>query len=307
MTIAFVFPGQGSQSIGMLADLASDNAQVGEVFTEAADVLGYDLWNIVQNGPAERLNDTVVTQPAMLAAGVAIWRTWLSTGGAEPALMAGHSLGEYSALVCAGSLSFSSAMELVKQRSQLMADAVPAGDGAMAAVLGMEDEAVIQVCAAVSGTGVCEAVNFNSPGQVVIAGHREAVEQAVAEAKEQGARRAIVLPVSVPSHSSLMQGAGKELAGHLDKTEFAVPTIPVVSSINAEIYRDAEQIRRQLSEQVFRPVRWVETINAMTARGASRFVECGPGKVLTGLTRRIDRSLSGICVESPATLAKAQE
>ena len=307
MTLAFVFPGQGSQSQGMLAELANDHDVVGEVFAEAADVLGYDLWDRVQNGPVERLNETVVTQPAMLAAGVATWRVWQKVGGAAPAQMAGHSLGEYTALVCSGAVSYAAAMALVKQRSQLMADAVPGGEGAMAAILGLDDSSVGQVCEAASASGVCEAVNFNSPGQVVIAGHRDAIAKAVVIAKESGARRAILLSVSVPSHSSLMNGAGAALVEPLDRTDFRSPSIPVVSSVHASYYKGASDIRSCLSEQVHRPVRWVATVQYMIGEGATSFIECGPGRVLTGLLKRIDRSRSGVCIDTPEALHKAMQ
>ena len=307
MSLAFVFPGQGSQSLGMLAELAREHDVVKDVFAIASEVLGYDLWELTQNGPESRLNDTTVTQPAMLAAGVATWRIWEDVGGATPSQMAGHSLGEYSALVCAGAMSLTTAMTLVKERAQRMADAVPDGAGAMAAILGLDDEAVGNVCTAASDQGVCEAVNFNSPNQVVIAGQRAAIEKAVEVAKEQGARRALLLSVSVPAHSSLMTDAGKALSESLANADIRVPTIPVVSSVNAALYQDIDVIRQQLSEQVYRPVRWVATVHRMTDDGASSFIECGPGKVLTGLLKRIDRSIPGSCIDTLESLQKAMQ
>ena len=286
-----VFPGQGSQSQGMQSDLADQYSEVREVYAEAADILGYDLWQLVQEGPAERLGETTVTQPAMLTAGVAAWRVWQAAEGAAPALMAGHSLGEYSALVCAGSVSFADALTVVQRRSELMQNAVPAGEGAMAAILGLDDDAIIGVCKEAAENGVADAVNFNAPGQVVIAGDTAAIGRAIELAKERGAKRAMPLPVSVPAHSALMQGAGEALAEALSAAEFSTPAITVIAASNAQPYADGDDIRTRLSRQVYAPVRWVETINAMTTAGATTIVECGPGKVLAGLMRRIDKAV----------------
>lgn len=305
MTIAMVFPGQGSQSQGMQADLAAEFPVVQETYAEASEILGYDLWQLVQDGPAERLGTTVVTQPAMLAAGTAAYRVWQAAGGAQPAQMAGHSLGEYTALVCAGAVSFADAVRVVKRRSELMQEAVPVGIGAMAAVLGLDDEAIISLCEEASTIGIAEPVNFNSPGQVVIAGHATAVSQAVAFAKEHGARRAIVLPVSVPSHSSLMRDAGASLAETLEATEFKAPDIAVISAATAEPYGDAADIRSKLSLQVYSPVLWVRTVQAMIAGGATSIIECGPGKVLAGLVRRIDKSTPVALIDNNDSLQKA--
>jgi len=305
LTIAMVFPGQGSQSQGMQAELAAAYPVVQETYAEASDVLGYDLWELVQNGPAQRLGETVVTQPAMLAAGVAAYRVWQAAGGTVPTQMAGHSLGEYTALVSAGAVGFDDAMRIVKRRSELMQEAVPVGIGAMAAVLGLDDDAIVELCNEASTIGIAEPVNFNSPGQVVIAGHATAVSQAVEYAKEHGARRAILLPVSVPSHSSLMRDAGKSLAEILNSTPFRKPTITVISAVNAEAYTDGDDIRNKLSAQVYSPVLWVRTVEAMIAAGASRIIECGPGKVLAGLVRRIARDTPVTFIDNNDSLQKA--
>ena len=305
MSIAMVFPGQGSQSQGMQADLAAQFPAVEETYAEASEVLGYDLWKLVQEGPAEKLSETVVTQPAMLAAGTAAYRVWQAANGAEAQQMAGHSLGEYTALVCAGAVSFADAMRVVKRRSELMQEAVPVGIGAMAAVLGLDDDTIVSLCDEASTIGVAEPVNFNSPGQVVIAGHATAVSQAVEFAKEHGARRAIVLPVSVPSHSSLMRDAGLSLAETLDATDFRAPDIPVISAATAQPYADGDDIRQKLSAQVYSPVLWVRTVEAMIAGGASRIVECGPGRVLAGLTRRIDKGTPVGFIDDADSLQKA--
>lgn len=298
LSVAMVFPGQGSQAPGMQAGLAAEYGLVQQIYAEASDVLGYDLWRLVQEGSAEQLAATVVTQPAMLTAGYAAWRVWQEAGGVTPSLMAGHSLGEYTALVCAGAISFADAVRVVKKRSELMQAAVPVGIGAMAAVIGLDDEAVMAVCDDASGIGVAEAVNFNTPGQVVIAGHREAVKHAVERAEANGARRAIILPVSVPSHSSLMIGAGEELAETLADVEFSVSKVVVINATDATPYTDAEDMRTRLSRQVYRPVRWVDTINAMLECGATSIIECGPGKVLAGLVRRISRKTPVATIDS---------
>ncbi|MDJ0938924.1 MAG: ACP S-malonyltransferase [Woeseiaceae bacterium] len=304
MTLAMVFPGQGSQSQGMQADLAEHFDVVTDTYAEASEVLGYDLWALVQDGPAERLGETTVTQPAMLAAGVAAWRAWKAAGGEDATQMAGHSLGEYSALVSAGAVAFADAMRVVKRRSELMQAAVPVGVGAMAAILGLDDEVVEAVCAEVGDAGVAEPVNYNSPGQVVIAGHAAAIDKAVELAKERGARRALVLPVSVPAHSSLMREAGETLAETLAETAFESPAITVISAAAAKPYTDADDIRTRLSTQVFSPVQWVGTVQALIAGGATRVVECGPGKVLAGLTRRIDKSIASGFIDNHDSLQK---
>lgn len=305
MTLAFIFPGQGSQSVGMQADLAEAFAEVKQTYAQASELLGYDLWDRVQNGPAESLNETTVTQPAMLTAGIAAWNAWNAAGGAMPALMAGHSLGEYTALVVAGALSFDDAVLLVRRRAELMQEAVPAGSGAMAAILGLDDTVVSEVCDAAAQGEVVSAVNFNSPGQVVIAGAKAAVERAAQGAKEAGARRAIMLDVSVPSHCSLMKPAAEELAKDLADIDFKAPEIPVINNVDARAYTDADDIRDGLMRQMFCPVRWVDSVQQLVAGGASQLVECGSGKVLTGLVKRIDRSLPTSCIDSPEAITKA--
>ena len=291
----------------MQSDLAGGFAEVAEVYAEASDILGYDLWQLVQDGPAERLSETTITQPAMLTAGYAAWRAWQSAAGSTPAQVAGHSLGEYTALVCAGSVSFADALHVVRRRSELMQQAVPAGAGAMAAILGLDDTQVIEVCAAAAEDGVADAVNFNAPGQVVIAGDTAAVDRAIALAKERGARRAMQLPVSVPAHSALMQEAGKALADALAAADFSTPDITVIAASDAEPYGDGDDIRQRLSRQVYAPVQWVATVQAMIAGGASRVIECGPGKVLTGLMRRIDKSIPASCLETADNISAAKE
>jgi [acyl-carrier-protein] S-malonyltransferase len=289
----------------MQAELAAEFPVVRETWTEAGDALGFDLWDLVCNGPAEQLNETVNTQPAMLTAGVAAWRAWRSAGGQEPAMMAGHSLGEYSALVAAGVLALNDALKLVRRRAGLMQGAVPADDGAMAAILGLDDDAVVAACESASASGVVEAVNFNSPGQVVVAGERPAVEKLTEIAKDAGARRAMLLPVSVPAHSSLMRPAGETLAASIEDTAFAEPAVIVVSAVDGTPYRDADDVRERLKAQVYSPVRWVDTITFMSSNGISSIIECGPGKVLAGLVRRIDRNLDVVCLDTPETLTTA--
>ncbi|MEX0706445.1 MAG: ACP S-malonyltransferase [Woeseia sp.] len=305
MTFAIVFPGQGSQSPGMQKSLASEYPVVEQTYREASDVLGLDLWALVQSGPHEELDRTVITQPAMLAAGVSAWRAWQAAGGIEPAILAGHSLGEYSALVCAGALDFADAVTLVRQRAELMQQAVPEGSGGMAAILGLDDDAVIDVCRRAAEGQVVSAVNFNSPGQVVIAGDRAAVERAVEQAKAAGARRAMLLPVSVPSHCELMIPAADRLALELAETPISAPRVPVVNNVDVAIYKDASQIRDGLVRQLHNPVRWVETVQTLVAAGAGCILECGPGKVLTGLLKRIDRNVTGIGIDDPESLQKA--
>jgi [acyl-carrier-protein] S-malonyltransferase len=303
--LAIVFPGQGSQSVGMLAELAGAYPEVPATFAEASNVLRYDLWALVQNGPESDLSQTDRTQPAMLAAGVAVWRVWCKQGGAQPAFMAGHSLGEYTALVCAGSLAFADGIRLVAERGRLMQEAVPAGMGAMAAVLGLDDDQVRQACAAAAQGEVVQAVNFNSPGQVVIAGHKAAVERACDQAKALGAKRAVPLAVSVPSHSSLMRPAAETFAATLAATEFKVPGIPVIHNADVAAYADPAAIRAALTRQIHSPVRWVETVQYLAAQGVTRIVEAGPGKVLAGLNKRIDKNIAASAVFDTASLVEA--
>jgi [acyl-carrier-protein] S-malonyltransferase len=303
--LALIFPGQGSQSVGMLSELFARYPQVDETFSEASDMLGYDLWQLVSDGPAEELNQTDRTQPAMLAAGVAVWRVWLASDGPAPAVMAGHSLGEYTALVCAGAIAFADAVALVAERGRCMQRAVPEGTGAMAAILGLDDDTVIDVCRTAEEGRVVTAVNFNSPGQVVIAGNTEAVQRATKLAKERGAKRAVQLPVSVPSHCELMKPAAEQFAGHLQETTILRPEIPVLQNVDVTAHDDPDTIRDVLARQLYSPVQWVRTIEAMRERGISRLVEAGPGKVLAGLAKRIDRTLPAQPVFDPESLAAA--
>lgn len=303
--LAMVFPGQGSQSVGMLASLAQAYPVVVETFAQASAVLGYDLWARVQQGPAELLNQTACTQPAMLSAGVATWRCWQGQTDKTPAMMAGHSLGEYTALVCAGGLRFEDAVKLVEKRGTFMQSAVPDGSGAMAAILGLDDDQVVAICAQAAEGQVVSAVNFNSPGQVVIAGHADAVERAMGLAKTAGAKRALPLPVSVPSHCSLMKPAAEAFAAELADTEIRVPSIPVIHNVDVGIKGDVDAIREALAAQLFQPVRWVETVRAMYAAGIVRVFEMGPGKVLAGLNKRIEKSMPGIAIQTPEDLDKA--
>jgi len=307
MSLAFVFPGQGSQAVGMLSGLAESNPLVNETFSEANDALGFDLWNLVQNGPEESLNQTTNTQPAMLAAGVAAWRVWRDMGGAVPAVMAGHSLGEYTALVCSGSLAFADAVKLVADRGRFMQEAVPAGEGAMAAIIGMDDDGVRSLCEQNAGGDVLSPVNFNSPGQVVIAGSAAAVQRAVEGAKSAGAKRALVLPVSVPSHCQLMHGAAERMAERLASIEIHVPEIPVIHNFNVQAELSPEAIKTALVSQIEQPVRWVETIQKMAADGVDKLVECGPGKVLVGLNKRIDKVMETWAIYDAETIAAALE
>ena len=304
MNLAFVFPGQGSQSVGMMRGW-SERAVVRDTFAEASDALGQDLWTLVADGPTDLLNQTLHTQPAMLAADVAVWRVWQSAGGAMPAMMAGHSLGEYAALVAAGALGFGDAIKLVRFRAEAMQAAVPEGVGAMAAILGLDDASVQAVCQEAAAGEVVEAVNLNSPGQVVIAGNKAAVERAMALAKEKGAKRALPLPVSVPSHSSLMLPAAEKLLAHLQSIAILAPTIPVLHNTDVQSHANAEAIRVALAKQLHTPVRWVETVLALKAAGMARVVECGPGKVLAGLGKRIDDSLPTLALVDEASLQAA--
>lgn len=304
-TLAIVFPGQGSQSIGMLSELAESEPLIKETFAQASDVLGYDLWQLAQDGPEEELNRTDKTQPAMLAAGVAVWRVWQQAGGAVPGVMAGHSLGEYTALVCAGALEFTAAISLVEARGQCMQSAVPAGVGAMAAILGLDDATITDVCERAADGEVVSPVNFNSPGQVVIAGNADAVQRAMGLAKEAGAKRALPLAVSVPSHCSLMQPAAEQFAERLAQTVINTPLIPVMQNVDAMLHEQPDEIRENLKKQLYCPVQWVLTVQNLGAQGATRIVEAGPGKVLAGLCKRIDKSIANTAVFDPASLAAA--
>lgn len=306
MKLALVFPGQGSQSVGMMGSFA-DSKVVRDTFAEASDVLGEDLWQMVAEGPAEKLNVTVNTQPVMLTAGYAVYRAWREAGGAEPALVAGHSLGEYTALVAAGVLAFRDAVPLVRYRAQSMQEAVPVGTGAMAAILGLDDDAVREACAAAAQGEVVEAVNFNAPSQVVIAGHKAAVERGAEAAKARGAKRAVLLPVSAPFHSSLLKPAADRLARYMEKVVFNVPRIPVVNNVAVAMESDPGKIKDALAQQACSPVRWVEVIQRMAGEGVTHVAECGPGKVLAGLTRRIDGNLQGLAITDPQSLAAALE
>lgn len=299
-SLAFVFPGQGSQKVGMLADLAAAYPSVKHTFDEASEALSYDMWDLVQNGQQEQLNLTETTQPVLLTASVAVWRLWGEQGGMSPAVMAGHSLGEFSALVCAGVINFADAVRLVRARGQFMQTAVPVGEGAMAAVLGLSDSDIERICAEASG--VVEAVNYNSPGQVVIAGHVAAVEAAIAALKEAGAKRAMLLPVSAPFHTSLMRPAGEKLEQALADISFAAPQIPVVHNVHAQTESDPAKIKQLLVEQIYSPVKWVSCVEAMTASGVTTTVESGPGKVLSGLNKRVQKSLTCLNIECPASL-----
>ncbi|MFT6656246.1 MAG: [acyl-carrier-protein] S-malonyltransferase [Marinomonas primoryensis] len=288
-TLAFVFPGQGSQQLGMLADLAEKHDIIERTFAEASTILGYDLWDLVQND-AEQLSQTDKTQPALLAASVALWRLWEQEGGLKPTYVAGHSLGEYSALVCAGVVAFTDAVALVKLRGEYMLQAVPAGEGAMAAIIGLDDDKVIAACD--SASGIVSAVNFNSPGQVVIAGHVAAVEEAMVNAKEAGAKRALPLPVSVPSHCELMIPAGKKLAEKLESITFSVPTCTLIQNVTAQAVSDPAIIKANLVSQLSEPVLWTQSIALLSELGVTATVECGPGKVLSGLNKRIIKGLN---------------
>jgi [acyl-carrier-protein] S-malonyltransferase len=304
---AFVFPGQGSQALGMLADLAAQFPIVEETFSEASSALGYDLWQLVQQGPAEELNKTWQTQPALLAASVAIFRVWQQQGGKAPAMMAGHSLGEYSALVCAGVLDFQSAIRLVELRGKLMQEAVPEGTGAMFAIIGLDNEAIAKACEESAQGQVVSPVNFNSPGQVVIAGNKEAVERAGAACKAAGAKRALPLPVSVPSHCALMKPAADKLAVALQEITFGAPQVAVVNNVDVRTETDPEAIRSALVRQLYSPVRWTESVEFMAAQGVTSLLEVGPGKVLTGLTKRIVDTLTAAAVNDAASLSAALE
>lgn len=304
MKFALVFPGQGSQSVGMMQPFCGAKP-VRDTFAEASEELGQDLWKLVAEGPAEELNATVNTQPVMLTAGYAVYRAWLAAGGATPALLAGHSLGEYTALVAAGAVSFRDALPLVRFRAQAMQDAVALGAGAMAAILGLDDDGVRAACSEAARGEVVEAVNFNAPGQVVIAGHKAAVERGVAAAKARGAKRAVMLPVSAPFHSSLLKPAAERLSAYLAGVAFSAPRVPVVNNVDVAAANAPEKIKDALSRQACSPVRWVETIRFMARAGVAHVGECGPGKVLAGLVKRIDGSLQGFTLADPQSLEQA--
>ncbi len=306
MKLALVFPGQGSQSVGMMQGFA-ENRVVRDTFAEASEALGQDLWQLVAAGPAEELNATVNTQPVMLTAAYATYRAWQEAGGAAPVVVAGHSLGEYTALVVAGVLSFADAVPLVRFRAQAMQEAVPVGSGAMAAILGLDDDAVRAACSEAAQGEVVEAVNFNAPSQVVIAGHKAAVERAAAAAKARGAKRAVMLPVSAPFHSSLLKPAAERLRERMQAIRFNAPAVSVVNNVDVAVLADPAQIRDALARQACSPVRWVETVRAFAAQGITHVVECGPGKVLAGLTKRIEDGLQGFSVADPVSLQQTME
>jgi len=305
--LAFVFPGQGSQSVGMLDDVATGNPVVRKTFSEASDALDVDLWKLVSGGPKEELDLTHNTQPAMLASGVAVWRLWNERGGAPPAWMAGHSLGEYTALVCAGAVPFADGVRLVAERGRLMQDAVSEGTGAMAAVLGLADEAVRAACAEAAQGQVVEAVNFNAPGQIVVAGHAEAVSRAIEIARRMGAKRTIVLPVSVPSHCALMRTAAERLGERLAAVTIRSPAVPVLHNVSVDTASDPDLIRDLLVQQLYHPVRWVEIIQRLSSEAVGTVVELGPGRILTGLVKRITKNLEAIGVFDSRSLDSALE
>jgi len=307
MSFAFVFPGQGSQSVGMLGALAAAEPVVRGTFDEASRVLGFDLWQLVSEGPEAALNATERTQPAMLAAGVAVWRVWRARGGALPAVVCGHSLGEFTALVCAEGLPFGATVDLVRFRGQVMQEAVPAGTGAMAALIGLDDEAIEAACREAAQGATVEVANFNSPGQVVIAGEKAAVQRAIEAARARGARRAVALPVSVPSHTSLMRGAAERLKERLRSLEIRVPRVRYISAVDASAHAQPDEIRELLVRQLSSPVRWSDTLRAVSAGAIAQVIECGPGKVLTGLNRRIERraDLDFLALEDPASMEAA--
>ncbi len=306
-SLAFVFPGQGSQSLGMLAELGAQQHVIIDTFTEASAALGYDLWALTQQGPEEQLNQTDKTQPAILAASVALWRLWQAEGGPRPAFVAGHSLGEYSALVAAGSLPFADAVKLVELRGQLMQQAVPAGQGGMAAILGLEDADVLAACAEAAQGEVVSAVNFNAPGQVVIAGSAAAVERAIEACKAKGAKRAMALPVSVPSHCDLMRPAAERFAASVEAIAWQAPQIPLVQNVSAAVVADLDALKRDLLAQLYSPVRWVESMVALGDRGVTSLLECGPGKVLSGLNKRCVKGVNTYNLDTPEAFAATRD
>ncbi len=304
-SLAFVFPGQGSQHLAMLADLAAEHTIIQDTFAEASEVLGYDLWELTQTGPEADLNQTDRTQPALLTSGVALWRLWLQQGGAEPAIMAGHSLGEYTAMVCSGAIEFKDAVNLVRLRGEFMQQAVPAGTGAMAAILGLADDAIQAACDAAAGDEVVSPVNFNCPGQVVIAGNKAAVERAIEGCKEAGAKRAIPLPVSVPSHCVLMKPAAEQMAAELKKINIRMPSITVIQNYTAKSPATVDELIDNLLAQLYSPVLWTDSVQNMIDHGIESTVECGPGKVLSGLNKKVQRTLTVAAINDPAGLEKA--
>lgn len=300
MAFSIVFPGQGSQAIGMMSELAADYAVVRQCFEQASDVLGTDLWKMTQEGPLEALSQTENTQPALLTAGVAAWKVWLEQGGTAPSMMAGHSLGEYTALVCAGAMSFADGVALVRDRGRYMQEAVPAGEGGMAAIIGLEDKQVIAVCDQLTADGdLVQAVNFNAPGQVVIAGTASGIEKAAQAMKDAGAKRALPLPVSIPAHSSLMSPASQRLAERLADIDVSMPSIPVLHNCNVTVAQSPEEVKANLVTQLDSPVRWVESVQTMHRQGISLFIESGPGRVLGGMIKRIVREADAGCLEKP--------
>ncbi|WP_339485463.1 ACP S-malonyltransferase [Pseudomonas sp. EL_65y_Pfl2_R95] len=305
-SFAFVFPGQGSQSLTMLADLGAQQTVITDTFAEASAALGYDLWALTQQGPEEQLNQTDKTQPAILTASIALWRLWLAEGGAKPAFVAGHSLGEYSALVAAGSVTLADAVKLVEHRGQLMQQAVPAGQGGMAAILGLEDADVLAACAEAAQGDVVSAVNFNAPGQVVIAGSAEAVARAIEACKARGAKRAMALPVSVPSHCALMRPAAERFASVVSAIDWKMPQVPLVQNVSAAVVSDLEVLKADLLAQLYSPVRWVESMVCLSEHGVTDLVECGPGKVLSGLNKRCVKGINTHNLETPDAFAAAR-
>jgi [acyl-carrier-protein] S-malonyltransferase len=298
--LAFVFPGQGSQKIGMLAELAEQNPIIEKTFNEASEVLGYDMWQLIQQGEQDEINLTQRTQPILLTCSLAIWRLWNEKQGAVPSQMAGHSLGEWSALVCANVIDFADGLRIVEARGKYMQQAVPVGQGAMAAIIGLEDQAILDACSEASSLGVVDAVNFNAPGQVVIAGSNDAVERAMEICKSAGAKRALPLPVSAPFHTSLMKPAADNLAEMVNAVTFRAPEVPIMHNVHAENESDPQVIKALMLEQIYSPVKWVDCVKQLKASGASTLVECGPGKVLSGLAKRIDRELTALATESAA-------
>ncbi len=305
--LAFIFPGQGSQHLGMLSELAERYAVVRSTFEEASTALGYDLWHLVQEGPVEDLNRTDITQPAILAASVAVWRVWKELEGARPAWLAGHSLGEYSALVCSGAMDFADGIRLVRTRGEFMQQAVPQGQGAMAAILGLDADKIEAACAAAAQGEIVAAVNYNAPGQIVIAGSVAAVERAILACREAGARKAMPLPVSVPSHCELMRPAAEKLADELNLIQLNKPRVPVVQNVHAAPETEVAAIRDNLVAQLYRPVRWIESIEFMAQQGVDSYVECGPGKVLVGLNKRIVKTAKSLAVNDSDSLQVALE
>jgi [acyl-carrier-protein] S-malonyltransferase len=305
--IAFVFPGQGSQKIGMLAELAQDHAIIKETFDQASDALSYNMWELIQKGEQAAINLTERTQPILLASSVAIWRLWNEHNGAQPSQMAGHSLGEWSALVCSGVVNFEDALKIVRARGQYMQQAVPVGEGAMAAIIGLDDQAILDACSNAQSLGVVDAVNFNAPGQVVIAGSNAAVEAAMDSCKAAGAKRALPLPVSAPFHTSLMKPAADNLANLVNSVTFSSPQVPVVHNVHAQAESDPETIKALMLEQIYSPVKWVDCITQLKNKGATTLIECGPGKVLSGLSKRIDRELSTLATDNVADFFAALE